>query len=143
MSSFQEDLAAGLHVESLVLSVLQKKYPCATMVNAFKGYDIWIPETHKSVEVKYDRMSNTTGNFFVEVEYNGKASGLITTTADYWLIYDDRCFAWIKPRRLFECIMLNELAIGNYDGVKGSAYKRGYLVKKELLYVYADSVTKP
>lgn len=143
MNTFQSDLAAGLHVEALALSMVQRKYPCATMIAAYKGYDIWVPETHKSIEVKYDRMSNATGNFFIEVEYNGKTSALLTTTADYWLIYDDRVFAWITPRRLFECIMLNELPLQSFAGVGGSAYKQGYLIKKELLFIYSEILTKP
>lgn len=142
MSSFHSDLAAGLLVENIVLKMLQKKYPCATMVTAYKGYDIWVPETHKGIEVKYDPMSNQTGNFVIEVEFNGKPSALLTTTADYWIIYDDRCYAWIKPRRLFECVILNELPLREFVGDGDSVAKRAYLVKKELLYMYADSITK-
>jgi hypothetical protein len=112
------------------------------MVAAYKGYDIWVPETHKGIEVKYDPMSNQTGNFVIEVEYNGKPSALLTTTADYWIIYDDRCYAWIKPRRLFECVILNELPLREFIGDGDSVAKRAYLVKKELLYMYADSITK-
>ena len=37
--SFQKDLKRGLEVEEMVLSILRKKYPCASLINAFKGYD--------------------------------------------------------------------------------------------------------
>jgi len=143
MSSFKKDLAAGLHIEALVLSALQKKYPCATGIAAHKGYDIWIPETHKSIEVKYDPMSNQTGNFVIEVEFNGKPSALLTTTADYWIIYDDSVFAWIEPRRLFECIMLNEVPLREFVGDGDTVAKRAYLVKKELVFMYSFALTKP
>lgn len=142
MSSFRKDLAAGLHVEGLVLGMLQRKYPCATMVAAYKGYDIWVPETHKSIEVKYDPMSNATGNFVIEVEYNSKPSALLTTTADYWILYDDRVFAWLKPRRIFECVILNELPLREFIGDGDSVAKRAYLVKKELLFMYAETISK-
>lgn len=143
MSSFQTDLAEGLRVEAFALGIIQRMYPCATMVNAYKGYDIWVPEKHKSIEVKYDKMSNQTGNFFIEVEYNGKPSALLTTTADYWLIYDDKVLAWITPRRLFECIMLNEVPLRGFVGTGDSKGKRGYLMKKELLFMYAEAINKP
>ena len=140
MSSFRSDLAAGLHVEALVLGVLQRKYPCATMVAAYKGYDIWVPETHKSIEVKYDPMSNQTGNFVIEVEFNGRASALLTTTADYWILYDDRVFTWITPRRLLECVILNNVPLREFIGDGDTVPKRAYLVKKELLYMYAEKI---
>lgn len=142
MNSFYADLASGLHVEKLVLDALQRKYPCATMINAHKGYDIWVPETHKGIEVKHDPMSNQTGNFVIEVEFNAKPSALLTTTADYWIIYDDRVFAWFKPRRIFECIILNEVPLREFIGDGDSVAKRAYLVKKELLFMYAETITK-
>jgi hypothetical protein len=82
-NTFYQDLERGIDVEYKALAMIQKKYPCATIIHAYKGYDIWIPELHKSIEVKYDPMSNETGNIVVEIEMNGKASALITTTADY------------------------------------------------------------
>jgi len=89
MNTFHEDLERGKAIEQKALEVIRKKYPCAAIIDGFKGYDIWIPELHKSIEVKYDPMSNETGNIVVEIEMNGKASALITTTAEYWLFHDD------------------------------------------------------
>jgi len=37
------------------------------------------------VEVKNDSMAHQTGNMFIEVYSRNKASGISTTTADYWL----------------------------------------------------------
>lgn len=37
------------------------------------------------VEVKFDRMAHLTGNLFVEVYSRGKASGISTTKANYWI----------------------------------------------------------
>ena len=36
------------------------------------------------VEVKTDYKATRTGNLFIEYESRGKASGLSTSTADYW-----------------------------------------------------------
>ena len=73
MNTFHEDLERGKAIERKSLDVIRKKYPCASLIDAFKGYDIWIPELHKSIEVKYDPMSNETGTIVVEIEMNGKA----------------------------------------------------------------------
>lgn len=37
------------------------------------------------IEVKTDSMAHTTGNVYIEVYSRGKASGISTTTADYWV----------------------------------------------------------
>ena len=39
----------------------------------------------KKVEVKTDRMAHITGNIYVEVYSRGKASGISTTQANYWI----------------------------------------------------------
>lgn len=39
----------------------------------------------KKVEVKTDRMAHVTGNIYVEVYSRGKASGISTTQANYWI----------------------------------------------------------
>ena len=61
-NSFVEDLGRGKQVEQMLLNKLKSKYPSAAIIDKFKGYDIWIPEIHKSIEVKADEKSNYTGN---------------------------------------------------------------------------------
>ena len=73
-NSFEKDLNRGKEIELKVLSIIQKTCPSATLIDAYKGYDIWIPETHKSIEVKYDPMSNVTGNLVVEIEMFNKTA---------------------------------------------------------------------
>ena len=81
MSSFHSDLDRGSKIERKVLDIIKNKYRSASLVDAYKGYDIWVPETNCGVEVKYDPMSNKTGNIVVEFEMNGKQSALMTTEA--------------------------------------------------------------
>lgn len=48
----------------------------------------WVKEIFSDgtkVEVKFDRMAHLTGNLFVEVYSRGKASGISTTKANYWI----------------------------------------------------------
>lgn len=61
--TFDLDLVYGKDGEDLVLSLLN---------GATK------------VEVKTDRIAHLTGNIAIEYEFNGKPSGISTTTADYW-----------------------------------------------------------
>ncbi len=132
--TFQKDLERGILIELLALETIQKKYPCATLVNAYKGYDIWIPELHKSVEVKYDPMSNQTGNIVVEIEMNNKASALITTTADYWLFYDDHVFVMMNPMSIINCIFQLKLQYVEFVGEGDKSSKKAFLVPKDVLF---------
>jgi hypothetical protein len=86
--SFQDDLAIGKQIELECLKLIRRHRPCAVIVDAYKGYDIWIPETHRSVEVKYDKKSLETGRWLIEVEMNNKPSGLSTSTADLWVFFN-------------------------------------------------------
>jgi hypothetical protein len=48
----------------------------------------WLNELFKDgkkIEVKTDRMAHITGNVYVEVYSRGKASGISTTKANYWV----------------------------------------------------------
>jgi len=138
MNTFHEDLEAGLAIEQRVLQILQKQYSCATLINAHKGYDIWIPEIHKSVEVKSDQKSQHTGNFVIEIEMYGKPSGLMSTTADVWVIYDGEIFFKITPRNITKCIFLNRLQYVEFVGNGDTQVKKAFLVPKYLLFKYGE-----
>ena len=140
MNTFYQDLERGKAIEGKALAVIRKKYPSASLIEAFKGYDIWIPELHKSVEVKYDPMSNETGNIVVEIEMSGKASALITTTADYWLFYDDHVFMLIKPMSIVNCIFQEKLTFVEFVGNGDSSRKKAFLVPKHLLFQHGKQL---
>jgi hypothetical protein len=140
MNTFHKDLERGKAIESKALGVIRKKYPSASLIEAFKGYDIWIPELHKSVEVKYDPMSNETGNIVVEIEMNNKASAFITTTADYWLFYDDHVFMLMKPMSIVNCIFQEKLTFVDFVGSGDSSRKKAFLVPKHLLFQHGKQL---
>jgi hypothetical protein len=142
MNAFQKDLSRGIEVELMALAIIQKKYPCATLVSAYKGYDIWIPELHKSVEVKYDPMSNETGNIVVEIEMNGKLSALSTSTADFWLFYDDYVFVMMNKMDIINCIFQNKLQYVEFVGNGDTVSKKAFLVKKSILFSYGRILEK-
>jgi hypothetical protein len=138
--TFHEDLAKGLSIEKLVLDIYRKECPCATIVNAYKGYDIWLPEENYGIEVKYDPKSNETGNVVGEIEMNGKPSGLMATTAKYWVFYDDELFMQVSTRNIIKCIFLNKLIYTEFTGKGDKVSKKAFLVKKEILYKYGEPI---
>lgn len=140
MNSFEHDLSRGIHIENMLLSILKRKYHSSTLVNAFKGYDIWIPEIHKSIEVKYDEKSNSTGNIVVEIEFNGKPSALMTTTADFWVFYDGNVFVSIEPKEIIKCIFLNRLQYVEFIGNGDTKSKKAFLIKKEVLFNFGKLI---
>jgi hypothetical protein len=139
-NTFKQDLMRGIDIEYKVLNIIQKKYPSATLINKFKGYDLWIPELHKSVEVKYDPKSKETGNIVVEIEMFGKPSALMTTKADYWIFYDDIDFVLIEPINIINCIFLNKLSYREFIGEGDRASKKAFLIKKDLLFSYGKKI---
>ena len=139
--SFLEDLLEGVEFEKKVLATIKKKYPSATKINAYKGYDIWIPETKQSIEVKYDPKSNETGNIVIEFEMSAKKSALITTEANYWVISDGKQLAWFKPMDIVYCIFVNNLKFVEFIGNGDKNAKRAYLIKKDILFSHAINIS--
>ena len=79
MAEFKEALTSGKEYEYMYRDFLRQWYPNASVKEGYcKEYDIVIPEINQTVEVKLDKKSNFTGNMVVEVEFNGKPSGLTT-----------------------------------------------------------------
>ena len=137
MKTFRKDLARGIKVEDMVLQRIQRKYPQAHRINGYcKAFDLWIPEIKQGVEVKYDPMSNQTGNIVVEIEMFGKPSALMTTKASHWVFYDDNIFVSIKPSEIKKCIKDNDLRTVKFTGRGDQHSKIAYLIKKDLLFSY-------
>lgn len=55
---------------------------------------------NRTVEVKRDLKSKTTGNLFIEYESRGKASGIATSEAEYWCFALEGCFILLTAERL-------------------------------------------
>jgi hypothetical protein len=137
--SFKEDLAAGREVEEYILKRIQEKYPQAKLMEGyFKEYDIMIPEINKTVEVKSDVKSLHTGNYVVEIAFDGKESALSTTTADWWVFYDSECEVWIKPELIWKAV--KGLPMRNFVGNGDEKSKTAYLCPKEYIRINADFI---
>jgi hypothetical protein len=140
--TFHEDLKTGLAIEQQYLDKVRKKYPSATIINKYKGYDIWIPEISKSIEVKSDQKSKYTNNIVIEIEMYGKSSGLMATTADFWVIYDGFKFTLIKPLNIIKCIFDNKLTYREFIGNGDNTPKKAFLIDKDILFSYAENSDK-
>ena len=134
MSSFYKDLARGQKIEREMLILVQKKYPDAYLVEGYcKEWDIFIPSEEKGVEVKYDPMSQKTGNIVVEVEYNDKPSALMTTKAYRWIFHTGKELILTTPKRIMEVVDKYTLSPACFKGPGDPHYKKAYLIKKHQL----------
>lgn len=141
MNSFEKDLKVGKIIEKEVLEMIQKKHPQAFGIEGYcKAYDIFVPEISQGIEVKQDYKSKYTGNIVVEVEMSGKPSALSTTLAHYWIFVTHYKYAFIKPNRIKDCIIQNNLDMKTFTSKGDYNSKNAYLIKEDLLFSYADKV---
>lgn len=139
LANFKDDLAEGEMAEELLLGLIRKKYASAVKIpNKFSDYDIYVPEISKSIEVKYDRQCNETGNLFIEIEIFGKRSGLAITKADYWVFYDGLQFQMISPSDIVNFIFINRVLMQEFKN-SGNLIK-AFLVKKDDLFKHCKLI---
>lgn len=84
---FKIDLEPAKRAERWVKETLEEDF--GTVLQAEEtniNYDLLIRKTGKKVEVKYDRLSKTTGQVAVETESYGKYKGVIRSTSDFYAI---------------------------------------------------------
>ena len=138
--NFKDSLVIGHSSEDAVCAKIKKKYPRAHVIEGYcKGYDIYVPETKKKVEVKQDKKSNYTGNIVVEIEMPpGKPSALSTTEADYWVIFDGKCEIWTTPHRIKEAV--KGLPLREFVGKGDTKSKKAYLCPTERIKNNAEFV---
>ena len=107
MASWKESLEIGENFEKFVISELQNKLALSAEKNEvavnFKLYDITL-ENGKTIECKCDERAEETKNICIETHCDGNESGILTTSADYWLITDNINGFLIKTSELRRCI---------------------------------------
>ncbi len=88
----------------------------------------------KQIEIKTDRITQRTGNVFVEFESRGKESGILKTTALYWVFciwtdkFKEQTYIFIPTRRLKKLIKIKDYKISK-GGDNWTS--KGYLVPKQ------------
>lgn len=93
--SYEHDLRFGEATEKVILSKVREVYPKAYKPED-NSFDIVIPETGQTMEIKTDRGSKKSPNIAVETSCKGKPSG-IYGPADLWaqVFYSDKAEKWI------------------------------------------------
>ncbi len=117
--SFNSDLNTGLKAERAVIKRLQKEMPTLKQVQVGSDYDL-IDDDGYTIEVKYDKLSERTGNVGIEYLYKGKDSGLSATKAMEWVhiffLDGEWVFARIPVSKLKSYIRSNWEYIKKVDG---------------------------
>ena len=99
--NFYRDLEQANKIEWIILNKLLEKKEKPYIMNDNKvktNYDFIYGKT--KYEVKYDKRSLTTNNFFIECMFNNKNSGIHTTEAKYYIITNGNQYYKIKVKYL-------------------------------------------
>ena len=139
--NFKKDLQRGRKIEEKILDICRQKYPCSVLIDGkFKDYDLFIPETNKKLEIKGDYRSCETGNIIIELMMFGKPSALLTTKADFWVVYTGLELLWITPRKIIECITVNNINSRTLTGQGDTASKVACLIPIETFKKYCFKI---
>jgi hypothetical protein len=139
--SFLKDLQRGKEVEDRIVSLGKRLgYKAVPVDGKFAGYDFFIADTKKAYEVKYDPMSQKTGNIVIEVSMFGKRSGLMSTIADLWIIDTSKEMITISPDQIKNCIVETNPRLSQFVGKGDEEPKKAYLIKIDTLKRYAEKV---
>ena len=140
--NFEESLISGHESEKIVLNTIKKKYPKAYIVEGYnKEYDIMLPEIDETVEVKKDFKSKYTGNVVVEIEMINRPSGLMTTSADWWVFHiNEEELIWMTPETIKEMIEEESFDPVEFIGKGDSISKIAYLIPKMHFYLYCHKI---
>ena len=137
---FKEDLKRGVAVEDDLLRRLRLIFPNAKRAEGLHPeWDIEIPELHKTVEVKYDPMSQKTGNIVVEY-FHRKPSAFSVSIADYWVIDTGNKEMWFSREGILNCILSEGMEPVCFTGTTDRHPKWVFLIPKCVLVRYSNAV---
>lgn len=140
MNKFYKDLQTGLFYETELMKHIKHKSYEQSQGN-FKEYDLKVYKKNGSTstyEVKADKMINITGNICIEYMCRNKPSGISTSTAKYWTIFEckDMNYTIYKiPRKFLIYCIENKKYFKDCNGGDNMASKL-YLFKKDLFKDY-------
>jgi len=139
-TKFYTDLKEGVKYEYKLLDHIEHiKYK--KMEGYFKEYDMKIyhkNKRYKTYEVKSDKQINIYGNICIEYMCKNKPSGITTSTASYWAIFEPNGVyyrLYIIPTKIIKDYIQNKKYFKDTNGGDYKASKL-YLFKKELFEDY-------
>ena len=122
MTKFDKSLRFGQALEQRLLDRLLVPFRDAVRVfGKDSRCDIKIPELDITIEVKSDITSRDTGNIVVEYFHNAP-SGILKSTADYWMFDTGVEEIWISRQRIVLCILVEQLSPAKIHGADAVSY---------------------
>lgn len=107
MASWKESLEIGEKFEIFVMENIELKTGLGVVKNEIaanlKLYDLTI-ENGMTIECKCDERAEESLNICIETHCDGNESGILTTSADYWMISDNIKGFLIKTSEIKRCI---------------------------------------
>jgi len=143
MTEFDTSLSVGKLREAELIEFFRSKgHKPIPIPGKFSGFDFFLANTKQGYEVKQDWKAHYSGNLVVEVEMYGKRSGLMATTADWWIFDTKTEFIFITPKQLKDLIVETNPPLRQFTG-KGDSYsKKAYLIPVQRIKNYASSIIK-
>ena len=130
--NFEKDLADGHKAEdeAKVLIAQFFEVPITDITtNATKEYDFKINCSQLCFEVKNDLMAHITGNLAIEYESRGKASGITTSKAHYWIYKFSNQYYLLKSELLKKELFENKNYFKTVTGGDTGSNTKMFLVK--------------
>jgi len=143
MQAFDTSLSVGKLREAELIEFFQSKgHKPIPIPGKFSGFDFFLANTKQGYEVKQDWKAYYSGNLVVEVEMYGKRSGLMATTADWWIFDTKTEFIFITPKQLKDLIVETNPPLRQFTGKGDSQPKKAYLIPVQRIKNYASSIIK-
>jgi len=108
--NWNRKLEEGEKVQNEFMNLISSVYPdvCIYEDGKSKYADILIPSSNTSLEVKFDVLSDVTGNLAIEYQFRGKPSGIWASSADYFVIAHKDNFYLFNRLALFDWLVINK-----------------------------------
>jgi len=143
MQAFDTSLSVGKLREAELIEFFQSKgHKPIPIPGKFSGFDFFLANTKQGYEVKQDWKAHYSGNLVVEVEMYGKRSGLMATTADWWIFDTKDEFIFITPKQLKDLIVEQNPPLRQFTGKGDTQPKKAYLIPVQRIKNYASSIIK-
>ena len=138
MTKFDTSLNIGKLREAELIAFFQSLgHKPIAIPGKFTGFDFFLANTKEGYEVKQDWKAHYSGNLVVEIEMYGKPSGLMGTTADWWIFDTKTEFIFIMPKRLKDLIVEQNPPLRSFIGKGDNQLKKAYLIPVESVKKYA------
>jgi len=139
MSEFDKSLDIGKIRELMLVDFFRAQgHKPIPIPGKFTGFDFFLANTKEGYEVKQDWKAHYSGNLVVEIEMYGKPSGLMGTTADWWIFDTKTEFIFITPRKLKDLIVSLNPPLRIFTGKGDTQPKKAYLIPVETIKKYAS-----